>query len=81
MGVEHTLEEILGDLELLRDHERELVENLTALIESRNAPEHMARVLQLARDAFGADAARFLIHPHWKFNHRAYRCRDDAAGR
>lgn len=65
----YSFEEILFDLELLRDHERELIENLTALIESGSAPDRIAGVLKLARDAFGADAARFLIDPHWKLNH------------
>ena len=66
---QYTLEEILGDLALLRDHEREVLAHLTALIESKNAPERMARVFKLAREAFGADAARFLIDPHLMLNH------------
>lgn len=68
---QHTLEEIISDLELLRDHERDLIKKVTALIVSSDAPEQMTTVFKLARDAFDTDAARFLIEPHWLLRDRA----------
>jgi len=68
------LEEILGDLSLLRDHESELIAALTALIDSPDrpaVPSHIRGVFKLAKAAFDDSAARFLIQPHWKFNNQA----------
>jgi putative toxin-antitoxin system antitoxin component (TIGR02293 family) len=67
----YTLEEVIADLDLLRQHERELTAKVTALIESGNLPAQMATVIKLARDAFRDDAARFLIEPHWELYDKA----------
>jgi len=67
----YTLQQILQELKFHQSRERELLIHLTRLLEDPDLPEHIKRVFKLAREAFHQDAARFLIHPHWKFNSEA----------
>jgi uncharacterized protein (DUF2384 family) len=71
---QYELWEILRDLELIRSHENKLIRALATLIDSPDAsavPEHVRRVFNLAREAFGDNAARFLMNLDSTLNHEA----------
>jgi uncharacterized protein (DUF2384 family) len=67
----HTFQQVIQELKAHQSREREILNHLTQLLEDPDLADHIKRVFKLAREAFHEDAARFLIHPHWKFNSEA----------
>ena len=67
----HTFQQVIQELKAHQLRERDILNHLTQLLEDPDLPDHIKRVFKLAREAFHEDAARFLIHPHWKLNSEA----------
>ena len=55
---------LIADLKRHRDNEQRLIERLAALTKTQAAPEYMKCLFKLANDAFGENAAKFLILPN-----------------
>lgn len=55
---------LIADLKRHRDTEQRLIEELTAITKAQAGPECMKGLFKLANDAFGENAAKFLILPN-----------------